>query len=135
MNNEIQQIIDLANRDSTRRLNHGQIRKLINHIIGLEKTMAKVAELADTGTSIHKVMFDPYAEGKTPSGWRVAEKMREHLLTVLAFDRGPHAATTCECGRVVDLSPLLNADLQLICDDLAAKLTKTEAENKKLKGE
>lgn len=126
MNREVQSIIDNANRDC-RTVGSGQIRKLIHHIIGLEKTMAKVAELADTGTAIHKVIFDPYAVGEIPTGWRVAEKMREHLLAVLSFDGRPLATTKCVCGETIDLSPMLNADLELIRDDLANKLGKAEA--------
>lgn len=35
---------------------------------------------------------------------------------------------TCACGRVLNISSYLNADLQLIADDLAAKLTNAESE-------
>lgn len=132
MNHEIQQITSKANRN-IKEVSRIDIRKLIHHIVGLEGTMQKVAELADTGTSIHQVIFDPYADGKIVSGWRVAEKMRECLLEVLSSERGPRATVTCECGKLVDVSPMLNADLELLCDDLAMRLNSATAELEKLR--
>lgn len=41
------------------------------------RALQAIAMLADTGSQLHKETFDPEGIGGIPTGWRVAEKMRE----------------------------------------------------------
>lgn len=48
--------------------------------------LQQICLLADTGSDWHKQTFDPEGVGVMPSGWRVAEKMREIARDVLGKD-------------------------------------------------
>jgi len=49
----------------------------------LTAALNSIAQLADTGSALHKATFDATGMGDCPSGWRVAEMMRERALDIL----------------------------------------------------
>lgn len=49
----------------------------------LNAALNAIAQLADTGSELHKATFDPDYAHLTPTGWRVAEAMRERAMDVL----------------------------------------------------
>ena len=49
----------------------------------LNAALNAIAQLADTGSELHKATFDPDFVHLTPTGWRVAEAMRERAMDVL----------------------------------------------------
>ena len=50
----------------------------------LSAALNSIAQMEDTGSALHKALFVPDKTGEVPSGWRVAEAMRERALEVLA---------------------------------------------------
>jgi hypothetical protein len=49
-----------------------------SHYMQCVKALRQIAQLADTSSQLHKERFQPNGEGDgIPTGWRVAEAMRE----------------------------------------------------------
>lgn len=55
-----------------------------NTIDELTAALNSIAQLADSGSALHKATFDPHDTEQVPPGWRVVEAMRERALEVLA---------------------------------------------------
>lgn len=47
------------------------------------EALHNIAALGDTGSDLHRLNFDPDGIGEIPTGWRVAEKMREIALEAI----------------------------------------------------
>lgn len=64
----------------------------------LSAALNSIAQLADSGSALHKATFDPHGIEETPPGWRVAEAMQERAVEVLSSNSAIAKVNRYRCG-------------------------------------
>lgn len=66
------------------------LKQADGHVAELNRrgaALQRIAMMADTGSEVYKQFAEPYLRnGDKPSGWRIAEKMREIASDVIGID-------------------------------------------------